>query len=239
MRRLLAQAQWSLRQHCEKELGGGDRQADWGLEPDLSTSSLDGLLQGGTSSMLLAFEAPEALLPQLAAAAAPDVLPGAMPAVLPLGLPGGGRSSGPATDVLASKAPLQLPQLGALKHSPPPLSSPAADWQFEDPDTAAAFMQLRQRQAAAARKRALQQQRRDPAARLHEFQLRNGAALPSCSSGPCSQRVSSGGSGTGSSGRGGGRSGSGCGTLPSLRSPRAVRAARQVAVGVRTFQLDG
>ena len=257
VRRLLAQARQLLLQgRTEVLLGAGNQHADWGLELDLelSTSSLDSLLEGGASGVLRAFDAPEALLPDVAAAAAVGMAPDPTP-VWPLfgqsGSRGGsgtsssssssnssGGSGYQSTDAPSSKE-LQLPQLSVAQQSPGPVSSAGSDWQFDDPATAAAFMHLRQRQAAAMRKRTLQQQRRDPAARLQEFQMRNGVGLPTCPSGPCNQQQSSGGTGSGSSGRRSGQSGSGCSSLPSLRSPRAARAARRVVVGVHTVQLDG
>lgn len=254
VRRLLAQArQQLLRQgRTDALLGGaGSQHADWELELDLelSTSSLDGLLEGGASGVLRAFDAPEALLPDVAAAAVVGMAPDATPVWPRCGRPGicggssGSSSSGgsvyQSTVAQSSKAPLQLPQLSVVQQSPGHVSSAGSDWQFDDPATAAAFMHLRQRQAAAMRKRTLQQQLRDPAARLQEFQMRNGVGLPTCPSGPCNQPQSSGGTGSGSSGRRSGQSGSGCSSLPSLRSPRAARAARRVVVGMHTVQLDG
>lgn len=159
VRRLLAQMRQSLQHPGQALPGSPGQQVDWELGSDLSTSSLDGLLEGGASSLLRAFEAPEALLPGLAPAAVADGSHGAVSVLHHCGHPGSGgsdRGGGGSTGCWPSaaspaKAPLQLPQLSAAK--PCPATSPGTDssWQFDDPATAAAFMQLRQR--------SLQQQR--------------------------------------------------------------------------------
>lgn len=147
--------------------------------------------------------------------------------------------------------PLQLLSPSAAASSPTSTpSSPASaasapgsgrgipsGWEFSDPATAVAFEQLRQRQRAAARRRELQAQMKDPVVRLQHFQGRSsvppalrGGGSPGGSSTapawPASAWTSRGGSGSGSSGvrRGSAGASSGELTLPTLPSSRLMQA---------------
>lgn len=166
MRRLLARARQSLHQQQE-------RSGTWDLE--LSCASLDGLLEGGVSAVVAAFDAPE-VLPLQCATAPPQQVHSSAAA------PTDWATSKQAwvlqqpwlpTLNAAADAPLavprQLPACGA--HAQPAALAAEAEegWAFEDPATVATYQQLRQRQAAATRRRELQQQMKDPVQRLQRF----------------------------------------------------------------------
>lgn len=102
-------------------------------------------------------------------------------------------------------------------------SDDEAGWQFASPATAAAYAQLRQRHQAAARRRELEKQMKDPLQRLHRFQGRS-ATLPACPGG----NSSTGRTGVAASVPGCKGAGSRCSSpeqwsLPALRSPRSVQ----------------
>lgn len=241
VRRLLAAARLSLQQQLA-EVGSS-------LDLELSCGSLDGLLGGGGFTGLATFDAPEALRPELAAAA--GGLPCSSAAVAPAPpsrWADSGRGTPAAPPDSRQQQEQQLPPAPAAPSAAAPAARPPAageaGWEFEVPATAAAFQQMRQRQLAVARRRQLEQQRRDPVARLQEFQCRTGLGRSG------SSRGSAASSSNGSS------SASACG-LAAPRSPRAAGArasppqqagspkgdrrsgSGRAPVRVRVLQLDG
>lgn len=187
-----------------------DHGSSWDAE--LSCASLAGLLEGAAAD---AWDEPEVLQPQ--------VLPSAA-SPWSLDSQAAGVASGWAPGKEVWQAQLQLPAVPAASPVPAsmerlpacgaPAQAPASPegWAFQDARTAAAYQQLRHKQAAAARRRELKQQLQDPVTRLHRFQGRGG----------------------GSGGFGGGSSSSLDWSLPALPAPVSPRASAGAhAAGLR------
>ena len=241
---------WRVRQAAQRARAAIPGQLG-STEDELSAESLDGLLGATPSNMEGVLGAQEVLRPELAHVSSPKQrAPLAAKeeewpkrtSLLPARAGSSASSSHPNGRVRSASSHAGAPNWAGcgraaqsvVQHKPPSAPPQAAgDWGFTSEATAAAFMQLRQRQQAQARKREVREQLRDPVARLHAFQLHRTQGTPaaapthSTSRQPSLVASQAGGGGPGaSSGRGSGAPspGSWC-SLPPLREPGAVGAA--------------